>query len=108
MDDRLAQPIAVIADHLSEWAPQPAHVARALFGSEDARAIAVEVDRFCREQLRGAVRHALWAQSTIGFVMGLELADARRVVVKGHQPERTPAFLQEVVRLQMHLASRGL
>jgi hypothetical protein len=109
MDERLAQPIRVIAEHLAEWEHLgPAHVELAIFGSDGAGVIAEELDRFCREELRGAVRRGLFAQSSVGFVMGIEVGEGRRVVVKGHQPERTYGFLWEMVGLQMHLASRGL
>ncbi|HEY2749642.1 MAG TPA: hypothetical protein VGL86_33710, partial [Polyangia bacterium] len=37
-----------------------------------------------------------------------ELADGRRVVVKAHHPKQDLAGLYESVRVQMHLASRGI
>jgi hypothetical protein len=41
-------------------------------------------------------------------VTALELIDGRRVVVKAHRPDDELSWLQEIVRVQMHLASRGL
>jgi len=41
-------------------------------------------------------------------VHGVVLDDGRRVVVKAQQPDKSLALLREVVRTQMHLASRSL
>jgi hypothetical protein len=106
MDDGLTQLARVIDAHLREW--DSAHVELAVYGSDDARAIAAEVDDFCRRELGGRVARALFHQSSIGAVTAVELGDGRRVVIKAHQPERELWWLQEVVRVQMHLASRGL
>ncbi|MDB4968838.1 MAG: hypothetical protein JWN44_4527 [Myxococcales bacterium] len=108
MDPGVAQLAETIARHLSEWRDSPAHVELAVFGSDEPHAIAEELDRFCRRELGGGVAGALFHQSSIGCVSGLVLDDGRRVVVKGHQPERSVEWLREVVRVQMHLASRGL
>jgi hypothetical protein len=108
MDEGLAQLAEVVAAHLREWGDAPAHVELAVFGSDEPRAIAETIDDFCRRELGGGVRRALFHQSSIGAVCGVELGDGRRVVIKGHQPERAVEWLREVVRVQMHLASRGL
>jgi hypothetical protein len=104
MDDGVAQLAEVIAAHLREWSAVDA----AIFGSDDARAIAVEIDRFCRDELRAPVARGLFHETSQGSVTAVELADGRRVVVKAHRPDEDLAMLQEIVRVQMHLASRGL
>jgi Phosphotransferase enzyme family len=96
----------VIAAHLAEW--DSAHVELAIYGSDDVAAIARAIEDFCCTQLHGVVGHALFYRSSIGAVVGLELEDGRRVVVKAHQPEWSGSRLDDVVRLQMYLASRGL
>jgi Phosphotransferase enzyme family len=45
---------------------------------------------------------------SFGAVAGVALADGRRVVVKGHQPEAPPELLREIVRLQNHLRESGI
>jgi len=106
MDDGIAQLAAIIAAHLAECGDERD---RPLYGSGDARAIAVEIDRFCRDELGGAVARPLLYETSQGSVAAVELADGRRVAVKAHQPEPDlPARLHESVRVQMHLASRGI
>ena len=98
----------VIAAHLREWEPSPAYVELAIFGTDNPQQIAGSIDAFCRKELGSGVKCAAFHQSSIGSVTGVELEDARRVVIKAHQPERTVDWLREVVRVQRHLASRGL
>ena len=107
MDPGVAQLAEVIAANLRTW-DTPPHVELAIYGTADAAAIAAEIDRFCRDELRGAVAGGLFHTASIGAVTAVELVDGRRVVVKAHQPERQRPWLQEIVRTQMHLASRGL
>jgi hypothetical protein len=107
MDPGVAQLAEVIAAHLAAW-DTPPYVELAIYGTSDARAIASELDVFCRRELHGAVARGLFYQSSVGSVTAVELVDGRRVVVKAHQPDRELAWLQEIVRVQMHLASRGL
>jgi hypothetical protein len=90
--------VEVIAGHLAEWGTP--HVERAIYGSDDAVAIASILDAFCQDSISGALFH----RSSIGSVSALELEDNRRVVVKAHQPDRSEARLAEVVRLQQYLA----
>jgi hypothetical protein len=108
MDPGVAQLAEIIAAHLREWGDAPAHVELAVFGSDEPRAIAEELDRFCRRELGAGVARGIFHQSSIGCVSGLALSDGRRVVVKGHQPDWDEAWLREIVRVQMHLASRGM
>jgi hypothetical protein len=107
MDQGVAQLAEVIAKDLATWKTPP-YVELAIYGSDDARAIAAEIDRFCKDELGGGVARGLFHTASVGAVTAVELVDGRRVVVKGHQPERALAWLQEIVRTQMHLASRGL
>lgn len=107
MEHRLVQPARVVAAHLAEFGGAT-HVEQATFGTGDPEAIVRAVDAFCRDELGAEVARYRFYQSSIGSVHGVELGDGRAVVVKVHQPERGRAFLDEVVRVQMHLASRGL
>lgn len=107
MEQGIAQLAEVIAAHLATWSTPP-HVELAIYGSGDARAIAAEIDAFCRRELGGTVARGLFHASSIGCVTAVELGDGRRLVVKAHHPARALGWLQEVVRVQMHLASRGL
>ena len=107
MDDGVTQLAEVIAADLATWETPP-YVELAIYGTGDARAIAEELDAFCRRELGGGVARGLFHSASIGAVTAVELADGRRVVVKAHQPERELGWLQEIVRVQMHLASRGL
>ncbi|MCA1663731.1 MAG: phosphotransferase, partial [Myxococcales bacterium] len=106
MDDGVAQLAGIIDAHLAE---NGAERDLPIYGSSDARAIAVEIDRFCRDELGGAVARPLLYETSQGSVAALELVDGRRVVVKAHEPEQElRARLHESVRVQMHLASRGI
>lgn len=96
----------VIAAHLGEW--DVPHVELAVYGSADPKAIARPLTTFCQEALGASPVRAFFHRSSIGTVTGLQLDDRRRVVVKGHQPDRSTAFLTEIVRLHGHLASAGL
>ena len=107
MDDGIAQLAAVIAADLATWTTPP-WVELAIYGTGDARAIAEELDAFCQRELGGRVARGLFHSASVGAVTGIVLGDGRRVVVKAHQPERELEWLQEIVRVQMHLASRGL
>jgi len=106
MDDGVAQLAAVIAADLATW--DTPWVELAIYETGDGRAIAEEIDAFCRRELGGGVARGLFHSASVGAVTGVELGDGRRVVVKAHQPERELSWLQEIVRVQMHLASRGL
>ncbi|HEX8952818.1 MAG TPA: hypothetical protein VF945_13275, partial [Polyangia bacterium] len=87
MDDGVAQLAEVIAADLATWETPP-YVELAIYGTSDARAIAGEVDAFCRRELGGAVARGLLHTASVGSVTAVDLVDGRRVVVKAHQPER--------------------
>jgi hypothetical protein len=82
-------------------------VERDVFGSEDAQGIAAAVDGFCRARLGAAVAHAIFYRSSIGCVLGLQLDDGRRVVLKAHQPDKSAARLAACQRVQTALHARG-
>lgn len=96
---------AVIAAHLGEW--ECPHVELAIFETGDPSAIARTIEQFCRRHLHTKVDRAIFYQSSIGSVAGLQLRDGRRVVLKAHQPDVDPAFLDEVVNLRRRIASAG-
>ena len=70
--------------HAERW--KTTAVERELFGSEDSRAIAALVERFCRDVLAARVTSCLRYESSVGAVAGLELADGPPVLVKVHRP----------------------
>lgn len=93
-----------IAEHLAEW--DTAHVELAIYGFDDAKAIASAIDEFCKREVGASVANTLFYQSSIGAVAGVLLADGRRVVVKAHQPDWSYSRLEEVVRLQRYIAAQ--
>lgn len=104
MDDGVAQLAALIAAFNADGGERDV----AIYGTAEARVIAEEIDRFCRDELKSGVARPLFYETSQGSVTGVELGDGRRVVVKAHRPDDGLAWLHEVVRVQMHLASRGL
>lgn len=93
-----------IAGHLAEW--DTPYVELAIYGFADARAIAKEINDFCRREVGAPVADALFYQSSVGAVAGVSLDDGRQVVVKAHQPDWSRARLEGIARLQNHIASR--
>jgi hypothetical protein len=79
------------------------HVGPAIHGTDDPQRMAAAIDAVSREALGSGVVEGLFYIVSIGAVAGVALADGRRVVVKGHQPEAPPELLREIVRLQNHL-----
>jgi hypothetical protein len=94
----------IIAEHLAEW--DSAHVELAIYGCDNAKAIAQAIDDFCRREVGSPVADALFYQSSIGAVAGVLLVDGCRVVVKAHQPDWSRTRLKEIVRLQTYVASQ--
>jgi hypothetical protein len=76
----------------------------ALHGHADPARIARAIDAVCRRVAGAPVEHALFYRSSIAAVAGLELAGGRRVVVKGHQPGWHAQTVDELARLQRHVA----
>jgi hypothetical protein len=83
----------LIAAHLKTWEPSPAHVELAIFETDDAERIGSAIDAFCQRELGAGVAHGRFYQSSIGSVSGVELVDARSVVVSA--PARAPASVAQ-------------
>ena len=95
----------LIAERRASWTSWP--VERLVFGTDDADAIAAQVDRFCCEQLGAPVAAPCFFESSVGSVFGLQLADGRQVVVKVHQPKEPVEFLHAVHVVRSHLVDAG-
>lgn len=96
----------VIAGHLARW--REPHVELAIYGAAEPARVAWLLDACCSHLLGAHVRGALFYQSSIGAVAGVELDDERRVVLEAYQPDRSRERLREVVRLQGCLAQQRL
>ena len=80
---------------------------QAIFGACTPAHMAPLLEACCLRLLGARVQGALFYQSSIGAVAGVELEDGRRVVLKAYQPDRSPERLREIVRLQRWLAQQG-
>lgn len=87
---------------------QIAYVDLGIHGTDDPQHIAAAIDALCRAALGCGVAEGLFYAVSLGAVAGVRLADGRRVVVKGYQPQTHPLFLREIVRLRNALRDRGL
>jgi hypothetical protein len=101
----LIQPIATVID--ASLAGDSRAVERDVFGTTDAGEIDAAVERFCRAQLGCGAAGALFYESSVGCVLGLELADGRRAVLKVHQPDKSAARLAGCQAVQAGLYARG-
>lgn len=99
----LASLTDVVAAHLREW--QTPFVELAIYGHANPGRIAAAIDDLCLRALGSRAAEALFYQSSIAAVAGLGLSDGRRVIVKAHQPDETELVLDELVRLQAHVAA---
>jgi hypothetical protein len=106
MNSGIDQLARVISAHLREWASSPAFVELAIFECADAYPIAGILNSFCMQNLGSPIATGLFHQSSIGSVTGVLLEDGRSIVIKAHQPDRSRAFLTEVVRVQSYLSER--
>lgn len=95
----------LIVERRADWAAWP--VEQIIFGTDDADAIAAQIDRFCAEQMGAPVVEPLFFESSVGTVFGLRLSDWREVVVKAHQPKEPLEYLRAVHAVQSHLAATG-
>lgn len=82
-------------------------VERAVFGTTDAGEIAAAIARFCRAELGSAPAAALFYEASVGCVLGVDLDDGRRVVLKVHQPDKSAARLAACQAVQVALHARG-
>jgi hypothetical protein len=55
-----------------------------------ARSQAVDVDRWCREQLGSGAAAVPWVREGTGVVWGVKLHDGRSVVIKAHRRGYVP------------------
>lgn len=94
----------MIATSLSEW--DVPHVELAIFGTAEPVRISRLLAEFCHSTMHSPPAHFLFYQSSVGTVVGLQLDDGQRIVVKAHQPLVTHHHLTEVVRLRAMVASR--
>ena len=107
---RLPSLAQVIAQHLAHPPGQPRrepHVELAIYGFAEPARVAGLLDACCLHLLGAHVHGALFYQSSVGAVAGVELTDGQRVVLKAYQPDRSLERLQEVARLQRYLARHG-
>jgi hypothetical protein len=94
----------VVAAHLAEW--ETPFVELAIYGNADAERIMAALDELCVRVLGSHAAEVLFYRSSIAAVAGLVLRDGRRVVVKAHQPDQAELVLDELVRLQAHVAAQ--
>jgi Ser/Thr protein kinase RdoA (MazF antagonist) len=94
--------------------PLDVTLARSIFGTEDAGAIAARVERYCRERLGAEVAGCELFSQSVGAVFVLTLAGGARVVLKVHGSNQTrlgttwsPAALRAVYGVQAALAQGG-
>ncbi len=66
------------------------------------------VDEFCVSELGSAVAEVRFRATSVGVVVGVLLADGRRVVVKAHRPRESRARLQAVHDVQSELFRAGV
>lgn len=79
----------------------------AIFGALDADEIVDALDAACARSLGSPLREGFLYEVSAGVVIGCQLVDGRRVVVKGYQPQWTPTFLAAVKRVQSSLHGVG-
>lgn len=85
-----------------------AFAVRHTFTGTGPESVAAAVDAFCREHLGSPVGGGVFFDASVGTVIGVELADGRRVVVKAHLPGNVPPrFLDAVQTVQRRLAGDG-
>jgi hypothetical protein len=99
--------VRTIAAHLATWAPHPAHVELAIFGTDDPSAIAGRLDELCTSALGARIAGARFYTASVGSVAGVVLTDGREVVIKAHQPTTATAQLRELIRVRAGLAGVG-
>lgn len=94
---------------LVAWLAQPYDFSleQRIFGSADAGTIRHIIDKFCLARLGSSPMHILSYNASLGCVFTLQLADERYLVLKAYPPEDTVPFLEDIARVQTHLAHSG-
>jgi hypothetical protein len=88
--------------------PEDRLLARSIFGTDDADAIAARVDEHCRAVMGGAgVASVDLVELSVGAGFGLTLADGRRVFLKAWSAATPAALLRDAHAVQAFLAARG-
>ena len=82
-------------------------VEAAVFGTDDSRFMVTCIEQLCAETLSTAIKRCLFYKATVGVVVGLELSDGTRCVLKAYQPRWSQGLLKGVHRVQGHLAAGG-
>jgi hypothetical protein len=95
----------VIAAETARW--QTTVIEESVFGTGDSSEIAELIDRFCRQHLASPITEGLFYRSSVGCVIGVELANGERFVLKAYQERWPKAFLDAVGTVQRHLAGHG-
>ena len=75
-----------------------------VFGTGDAKEIAAIVNRFCRDEIEGA----LFYGASAGCVVGVRLGNGDEIVIKAYQQRWHEAFLEAVQSVQAHVAKSGM
>ena len=98
---------AAIAGLIANWNGDTT-VEQRVFASGDPAAIAACVEGVCRAVLGAGVEGSIFAEKSVGIVVGLRLEDGRDVVVKAHQSwQRTLEQEAACVRAQAALHATG-
>jgi hypothetical protein len=95
----------VIAAETARW--QTTVIEESVFGTGNSSEIAALLDRFCRQHLDRPISEGLFYRSSVGCVIGVELADGERLVLKAYQQRWPKPFLDAVGTVQRHLAGQG-
>ncbi len=95
----------VIADETARW--QTTAIEESVFGTGDASEIAELIDRFCQRHLGSPTLECLFYRSSVGCVIGIELANHERIVLKAYQERWPKGFLDAVGTVQQHLAAQN-
>ena len=82
-------------------------VEETVFGTSDLGQISDATLEFCVEHLGTPVREPLFYAASVGCVIGVELDDGRKVVVKAYQPRWRAGFLRAVADAQRSLERTG-
>lgn len=79
-------------------------VEKIVFGTEDPTTITEAFEEFVSRVLSNHISACLFYKVTVGVVVGVELADGNRCVIKAHQPRWSRDLLEASARVQAHLS----